>query len=154
MGKLYAVGGEGDFGTIHSVERFDPVTGTWDAVAPLAAKRSRMGVVVLRGELYAVGGDNGWDFLSSVERFSPDAGEWSEVPSMRLERHGLGALALAGQLYAIGGYGRGNRSWSVERLETQVGTTGGGYWRKLPQLADARKGVTMLARGNAGVCAL
>ena len=34
-GKLYAVGGFND-GSLNSVERYDPATNAWEAVAPMA----------------------------------------------------------------------------------------------------------------------
>ena len=69
-GKLYAVGGFCDDGFLSSVERYDPATNAWEAVAPMAAARSDHGVAVLDGKLYAVGGLNNDDgYLSSVERY-------------------------------------------------------------------------------------
>ena len=38
-GKLYAVGGYGG-GQLSSVERYDPATNAWQAVAPMATARS------------------------------------------------------------------------------------------------------------------
>ena len=60
-GKLYAVGGyDGvgyyddavgyyDAGRLSSVERYDPATNAWEAVAPMATARLNFGVASLRG---------------------------------------------------------------------------------------------------------
>ena len=40
-GKLYAVGGyNDDEGRLSSVERYDPATNAWEAVAPMATARA------------------------------------------------------------------------------------------------------------------
>ena len=48
-GKLYTAGGhsEADGAASSSVERYDPATDTWEAVAPMAAERNDHGVAVL-----------------------------------------------------------------------------------------------------------
>jgi len=85
-GKLYAVGGRNDDeDALSSVERYDPATNAWEAVAPLAAARGFLDVAVLDGKLYAVGGYNDDDgSLSSVERYDPALRDaWEAVAPMR-----------------------------------------------------------------------
>jgi len=56
-GKLYAVGGyNGDDGYLSSVERYEPATNVWEAVASMAAARDYHAVAVLDGKPYALGG--------------------------------------------------------------------------------------------------
>ena len=78
-GKLYAVGGFNDDDQfLSSVERYDPVTNAWEAVAPMAVERIHHAMAVLDGKLYAVGGIND-DYdgrLSSVERYDPALDAW------------------------------------------------------------------------------
>ena len=85
-GKLYAVGGgNDDDGTLSSVERYDPATNAWEAVAPTASARQAAAVAVLDGKLYAVGGRGPLGLtgrLSSVERYDPAAGAWEAVAPM------------------------------------------------------------------------
>ena len=78
-GKLYAMGGySGDGSDLSSVERYDPATNAWEAVAPMATGRYYHAVAALDGKLYAVGGYNN-GFLSSVERYDPAVGAWEAV---------------------------------------------------------------------------
>ena len=86
-GKLYAIGGYDDDENeaLSSVERYDPATNAWEAVAPMAEARSRLAVAVLDGKLFAVCGYNG-DFLSSVERYDPAVGAWEAVAPMAAAR--------------------------------------------------------------------
>ena len=104
-GKLYAVGGRNDDeDALSSVERYDPATNAWEAVAPLAAARGFLDVAVLDGKLYAVGGYNDDDgSLSSVERYDPAVDAWEAVAPLTLARFGARVAALEGKLYAVGG---------------------------------------------------
>ena len=96
-GKLYALGGtrdstykdtEGDILDVSSVERFDPKSGAWEAVASMGTARMKPSVAVLDGKLYALGGGSGVqaEGHTSVERFDPESGVWEAVPSMELPR--------------------------------------------------------------------
>ena len=82
-GKLYAVGGC-NHGILSLVERYDPATNVWTAVAPMATARHSHGVAVLDGKLYAVGGYG--HGVSSVERYNPAANAWEAVAPMAAAR--------------------------------------------------------------------
>ena len=87
-GKLYAVGGySNNGGVLSSVERYDPATNAWEAVAPMALARFGAGVAALEGKLYAVGGrveeDDEVDRpADTVERFDPATNAWEEMVPM------------------------------------------------------------------------
>lgn len=82
---LYAVGGEtatADNGALvvtSSVERFDPVAGQWQSVAPLCHPRMSHAVAVLDGCLLALGGFDGSSWLCSAERYEPTSNTWEEM---------------------------------------------------------------------------
>ena len=78
------------------------VRAAWEAMAPMAAARSGVGVAVLDGKLYAVGGYDGGD-LSSVERYDPALDAWEAVAPMAPARSRLSVAVLDGKLYAVGG---------------------------------------------------
>lgn len=63
----------------------DPALNAWEAVAPMAAARATVGVVVLDGKLYAVGGYGGGQH-SSVERYDPALDAWEAVAPMATAR--------------------------------------------------------------------
>ena len=71
-GLVYLVGVMSELGTeMDIVESYNPITGEWLSLPPMANKRAYVGVVALDGMLYAVGGwneDSG--ALSSVERYN------------------------------------------------------------------------------------
>ena len=83
-GKLYAVGGF-DGGRLSSVERYDPATSAWEAVAPMATARLAHAMAVVDGKLYAMGGNNN-GFLNSVDRYDLAVGAWEAVAPMAAAR--------------------------------------------------------------------
>ena len=66
--ETIAVGGWCSGDAIASVERYDPQSGDWKMVAPMAKRRCGVGVAVLNDLLYAVGGHDGQSYLNSIER--------------------------------------------------------------------------------------
>ena len=97
-GKLYAAGGySGDGSYLSSVERYDPATNAWEAVAPLTLARFGARVAALEGKLYAVGGrveeeDEAAEVANdeaanTVERFETATNVWEEVAPMVTARH-------------------------------------------------------------------
>ncbi|MBN3311577.1 KLHL1 protein, partial [Atractosteus spatula] len=84
-GFLYAVGGHDAPASNHSshlsdcVERYDPKTDTWTAVAPLGLARDAVGVCLLGDKLYAIGGYDGQTYLQTMECYDPQTNEWTKV---------------------------------------------------------------------------
>jgi len=54
-GLVYAVGGYDGSAHLNTVERFNPLTNTWEPVANMASRRSSAGVAVMDDFLYVVG---------------------------------------------------------------------------------------------------
>jgi N-acetylneuraminic acid mutarotase len=113
-GYLYAVGGESPDGEIlATVERYEPRSDTWRAVAPMNESRRLPGVVALqRGpgqSIVAVGGGSGPQdrivLRRTTEVYDVDTGRWRVIRT-RLP-HGRGSLVAAteadGTVLAIGG---------------------------------------------------
>ena len=81
------------------MERYDPATNAWEAVAPTATARFALGVAVFEGKLYAVGGmsedieDEAGEEeeevekpANTVERFDPASNAWEVVAPMATGR--------------------------------------------------------------------
>ena len=108
-GKTYAIGGS--LGTsagwvgLKTVERYDPVTDTWDTCADMQTGRWALSVCVLNGKIYAIGGA-GSDLqgLSTVEEYDPETDKWTQKENMPSSRFGLAACVVEDTLiWAIGG---------------------------------------------------
>ncbi|TRY99994.1 hypothetical protein DNTS_007783 [Danionella cerebrum] len=84
-GFLYAIGGhDAPASSLASrlsdcVERYDPKTDMWTAVAPMSLSRDAVGVCLLGDQLYAVGGYDGQVYLNTVEAYDPQTNEWTQV---------------------------------------------------------------------------
>nr|XP_006004421.1 PREDICTED: kelch-like protein 5 isoform X2 [Latimeria chalumnae] len=93
-GFLYAIGGHDAPASNQTsrlsdcVERYDPKTDTWTAVAPMSISRDAVGVCLLGDRLYAVGGYDGQIYLNTVEAYDPQTNEWTQVAPLCLGRAG------------------------------------------------------------------
>jgi len=137
-GRLYAAGGHNDDEDGHtsyltSVERYDPATNAWEAVAPMATARCNFAMAVVDGKLYAVGGYDS-DYFSSVERYDSALDAWEAVAPMTVRRVAFGVAVLDGKLYAVGGSaGNGGHRSSVERYDPALDA-----WEAVAPMAAAR----------------
>ncbi|XP_036372588.1 kelch-like protein 5 [Megalops cyprinoides] len=99
-GFLYAIGGhDAPASSLASrlsdcVERYDPKTDTWTAVAPMSISRDAVGVCLLGDRLYAVGGYDGQIYLNAVEAYDPQTNEWTQVAPLCLGRAGACVVAV------------------------------------------------------------
>ncbi|XP_012686745.2 kelch-like protein 5 isoform X2 [Clupea harengus] len=99
-GFLYAIGGhDAPASSLASrlsdcVERYDPKTDTWTAVAPMSLSRDAVGVCLLGDRLYAVGGYDGQSYLNTVEAYDPQTNEWTQVAPLCLGRAGACVVAV------------------------------------------------------------
>uniref|UniRef100_A0A287B5B6 Kelch like family member 5 n=1 Tax=Sus scrofa TaxID=9823 RepID=A0A287B5B6_PIG len=93
-GLLYAIGGhDAPASNLTSrlsdcVERYDPKTDMWTAVASMSISRDAVGVCLLGDKLYAVGGYDGQTYLNTVEAYDPQTNEWTQVAPLCLGRAG------------------------------------------------------------------
>uniref|UniRef100_A0A2I3GA75 Kelch like family member 5 n=2 Tax=Hylobatidae TaxID=9577 RepID=A0A2I3GA75_NOMLE len=93
-GLLYAIGGhDAPASNVTSrlsdcVERYDPKTDMWTAVASMSISRDAVGVCLLGDKLYAVGGYDGQAYLNTVEAYDPQTNEWTQVAPLCLGRAG------------------------------------------------------------------
>uniref|UniRef100_A0A3Q3WKW8 BTB domain-containing protein n=1 Tax=Mola mola TaxID=94237 RepID=A0A3Q3WKW8_MOLML len=99
-GFLYAIGGhDAPASSLASrlsdcVERYDPQTDVWTAVAPMSISRDAVGVCLLGDRLYAVGGYDGQVYLTTVEAYDPQTNEWTQVAPLCVGRAGACVVAV------------------------------------------------------------
>ena len=88
------MGGRAD--NFSSVERYDPATNVWEAVAPMTMARFAPGAAVLCGTLYVFGGVSVDTVgpMNTVERYDPAANAWEAMAPMTTARRcpGVGLL--------------------------------------------------------------
>ncbi|EDV90572.1 GH14111 [Drosophila grimshawi] len=140
-GHLYAVGGNGDDGSIlRTVERWDPITRTWSYVSPMCTERSSPGVAVLGLRLYAIGGSLD---TPSMESYDPQTNKWSRRPPMNRCKGEVGITVANGFIYALGGSCDGAPLKTVERYDPTTNT-----WTLICSLAAERSGIGCALLGD------
>jgi N-acetylneuraminic acid mutarotase len=102
-GRVWVVGGASAFGVaVSTVQAYDPISNTWQVMAPMASPRRDPVAVVIGDEIVVAGGDDG-EALQTVEIFNPATGAWRPAPSMPEARTGAVGVAWQGRLYLAGG---------------------------------------------------
>jgi non-specific serine/threonine protein kinase len=101
---IIAIGGRGTQ-SVDAVERYDPATNTWTALAPLPTARGGLAAIVLDGQVHVLGGE-GIDppkIFRDHDVLDLATGTWSKGLAMTRGRHGLGIGAIDGRIYVVGG---------------------------------------------------
>lgn len=120
-GQVFVIGGDtsGESQALHTVEAYDPRTGTWHTVNSAGlTPREDFGAATADGRIYAIGGydsnGNASDVVESFDPRDPAAGWRSEAPLPIVSPSGwqgdggLAAAAHNGLIYAVGGYDQDN----------------------------------------------
>lgn len=92
--KVYAIGGFNGSLRVRTVDVYEPATDTWASCRSMEARRSTLGVAVLKGMIYAVGGFDGSTGLSSAEMFNPRTQEWTLIAPMSIRRSSVGVCKI------------------------------------------------------------
>lgn len=106
-GYIYVMGGTTTNGVVlNTVERYDPVSKTWDetVVAPFDVPRLDATSIVLDGKIYLIGGqDDEEEVLDKVEEYDPVSNTWHELSETREKRRGAVAVPIFGTICLMGG---------------------------------------------------
>jgi N-acetylneuraminic acid mutarotase len=146
-GRLYAIGGHavqaGSFGpALATVERYDPASDSWEAVAPLPSPAYGVGVAASAstGKVYAVGGygpvSGGSVSVGNqdvVNWYDPSSGAWSATRFSGFLPAHHGMAEAGGQLYVVGGQRLGvvrPYAWAFDPIR--------GAWTEAAPMAAAR----------------
>jgi N-acetylneuraminic acid mutarotase len=113
-GTVLAAGGLGGSSggvSIAAAERFDPTTGRWREVSPMAHARTGASAALLSGDRVLVAGGETVNqgvrsSLDSAELFEPNTSTWLPAGTMSCPRSGLGAVTLSdGSVLEVAGDG-------------------------------------------------
>ena len=156
--KFYVVGGNTighDGGYVAWFDVFDPMTGTWTALADAPHARDHFHAGVIGDKLYAVGGrlsgGAGGTFaplIPEVDVYDFLTDTWSTLPiasDLPTPRAASAVAVHGGKLMVIGGEGNGVAYDTVEALDP-----GSDTWESLEPLNFARHGTQAIVSG-AGV---
>ena len=105
-GLIYISGGRWSLsGELDTLEVFDPATGEWSFLAPMAEVRSGHAMASVGGALYSIGGEllSNSTTLRSVERYDIASDSWMPEPDLDGPIHGTSAVVIDGSIYLVGG---------------------------------------------------
>jgi DNA-binding CsgD family transcriptional regulator len=132
--QIYAIGGEGAEGVSGAVERFDPGTAAWSALAPKPLAVADAGAAAIGGLIYVPGGRLASGALSDqLEVYDPGQDRWETRAAMPVALSGYALATFEGQVYLFGG-------WDGEAYTNQALAydPGRDEWRELPPMPTAR----------------
>ena len=104
-GELYVSGGFCGK-TLNTVQRYSPITNTWETVSPMMQAREGHCLIACGNFVYAIGGCCGQDnseVLKGVERYDPAMDSWCPVTPMKTQRYGACGVELNQKIYVFGG---------------------------------------------------
>jgi len=90
--QIYVCGGYTGDDHCCTVERLNPLNGTWTTCAPMPTGRSGASAVIKDDHLYVIGGYNGEDRLAVVEVYNYIEDSWSTAPAMSTPRTGCATV--------------------------------------------------------------
>jgi len=128
------VGGlDSDYRAVDTVERYDPLTDSWESLPVLNSARAGSSAVVLAGRLYIIGGEASGHALNDVQRFDPWVGSWETLPSMHQGRIRAAATDGGGCIFVLGGLDGTRPMNSVECFDAQSLA-----WHEMPAMVRPR----------------
>ncbi len=105
-GKIYAIGGANNNGTLGTNEEYDPATNTWTERAPMPTPRVDFGIAIYENKIYAIGGNINGSPTSDTganEVYDPATDTWATKTPMTTARDALQANVVASKIYLISG---------------------------------------------------
>ncbi|XP_022090052.1 kelch-like protein 9 isoform X2 [Acanthaster planci] len=119
-GKLYAMGGKNEQGSLASMEAYNPGKNTWAYVQHLPEAMYAHASCVLNGKLYVSGGFTNHNFSKAMFEYDSQRDEWMPRHAMHAPRGFHMACVAGDHVYVMGGnqfsaYGERVDVMSVER---------------------------------------
>jgi N-acetylneuraminic acid mutarotase len=146
-GQVYVSGGlSGSDIFLSSLDRYDPGTDTWTALAPMSTARCGHGACIAGDLMLVFGGQTtGFNADATVEGYDLTAGSWAgSYTSMSAARSHFGFATIEGRVHAFGGAGSGGSPiQTAERYDPKSNS-----WTALSNLPEALSGVLCLKEGG------
>ncbi|XP_072574754.1 kelch-like protein 10 isoform X2 [Paramormyrops kingsleyae] len=134
-GYVYCIGGFDGLNCVNTVRRFDPISRTWQEVAPMHSCHCNASVAVLDGYIYIMGGHDEVMRLNTAERYDPAANEWTLIQPMQERRNTASATTLNGKIYVCGGFTGAEPLSTVECYDPHTGE-----WTTITPMSSPRYG--------------
>ncbi|XP_048840212.1 kelch-like protein 10 isoform X1 [Brienomyrus brachyistius] len=133
-GLVYCIGGSDGNTITNAVRRLDPITRTWQQVAPMHLPRCYHSVAVNDGSIYVMGGYDGQRVFNIVERYDPETNKWTLMEPMNERRSVASATTLNGKIYICGGFNGTDILRTAERYDPRTGE-----WTQIAPMRTRRR---------------
>ncbi|XP_068683045.1 kelch-like protein 3 [Montipora foliosa] len=131
---LYLVGGSTHVlwrQETQTVERFDPISATWEEVAAMNEARYNAFGAAMNGKIYIAGGikkNEGYlTVLKSCEVYDPSTNEWQVISNLKVCRQRASMVCIQEALYVVGGFK--DVPSSLRELSVEVFQLGACEWK-------------------------
>ncbi|CAJ1344038.1 unnamed protein product [Effrenium voratum] len=143
--RLYVVGGlDSSFAALATVERYDPLEGSWETLLPLPTARHGTCLAAFASHLYVIGGEVSGVALRDVQRFCPRGAQtWEMMPALAVGRIKAAAAECQGCLYVMGGNDGFGSVSSVECFDPLAGC-----WKDVAPMQKPRYASCAAARDD------
>ena len=104
-GEVYAIAGESANGPTGFAEKYDPLTGTWSALASKPLHVADASAAVIGGQIYIPGGRvSSGAPTRNLEIFDPLQNSWKAGADLPVALSAYAMVAFEGRLYLFGGW--------------------------------------------------
>jgi DNA-binding CsgD family transcriptional regulator len=118
--QIYVIGGETKKGVSDFVERFDPLTNTWERLSDKPIPVTEVQAKVVGGIIYVPGGRLGSGEVSDAfEAFHPRSEKWETLTHLPKHLSAYAAVAFEGEIFIFGGWDGEKYSDSVFSYDPQ-----------------------------------
>lgn len=143
-GKIYAVAGNAETGTVAHVQVYDLATDAWEWTAPLPVAVNHNMAAAANGKIYVFGGQaSGTDsaFIDSTFEYDPAARQWRERAPLPIARSAGAAVVVDGKIYVVGGRPPRGNDFAVYDPAADT-------WTRLPDMPTQRNHLAAAAIGG------
>ena len=141
-GRLFVIGGSADGQVLAQLDRYDPQTDLWVALADKPTAVSDVQAIALRGRIYVPGGTTSTGPTTVFEAYDLHEQSWEPLPSLPAHRSRYALTVWEGKIFLIGGW-----DGHAPVADVQIYDPETGLWTPGPTLPSARMaaGATVVA---------
>ena len=132
-GRLFVLGGRAAGQDVASLDRYDPQTGLWVALADKPTAVSDVQAITLRGRIYVPGGATSTGPTAAFEAYDLREQSWGPLPTLSAPRSRYALTVWEGKIFLIGGW-----DGNAPVADVQIYDPETSLWTPGPALPSAR----------------
>ena len=136
-GEVFVIGGfDYDENIVRSIEKYSPVTNTWEDVTEISRDRSFFAACSFMDSIYIVGGVVGYSSTNTCVEFCTKTLKWHNISNMNGERTKAACTVFEGRVVVSGGFRNLNSNDISNTVEAYDHVANA--WFKLPDMIERR----------------